>query len=145
MVVLESRMNPASDYRHYLRRPSQRPDSAVRPAIRPVGRDERDQEDAADDSFAEGRLFAELAKARATISQLSVELCQERERRSVLEKAYEVEAREAKELLERELQAMSTSYHETLAALRRAYEQRIDKAELRAAEPQLRAAAQGRC
>ena len=186
-------MNPARDYRYFLRRPSQRPDSGVRRAFsepdegaaisepgcsRPTRCADADPELVAEETVLLGtfqptfseeaylpleeagdiddlvemfddvvsahaapeppaaeKLMAELVQARAAIEDLSAQLAEEREVREALEGTVEALKREQEVLrseeeaqCQRKLQHMSDSYHDTLGALRRAYEQRIQRA-----------------
>lgn len=73
-------------------------------------------------------LALELEQARATIEALSAQLAEERELREALEGTVQALKREQEAECQRKLQAMSDSYHDTLGALRRAYEQRLQRA-----------------
>ena len=74
-------------------------------------------------------LVTELASARAQTEELQMELTEEREQRFAAEDRLEALQRDQEAMVEQRLKEMSASYHDTLSALRRAYEQRLQKAE----------------
>lgn len=118
-------MNPARDYRYFLRRPSQRPDSGVHATFRERGSERPPQSEptwARPTQQPPPSAPTELQVALETIEQLKLELREEREQRLQIEE--ELERR-----CEERLQEMSTSYHDTLSALRRSYEERLRRAE----------------
>lgn len=87
---------------------------------RPSTRDDRDT----------AELLRELGRAREAVDELSARVAIETEHRRLLEIALDDARREAEACDER-LREMSRSHYDALAALRRAYEQRLHEATCR--------------